>query len=280
MATTVEQLREYLSRMTENSVDQFAVADELLSAIADRIMTEYDNKRISLHSAEDQIIQLNRTLQAKVMELEQRVNREIDEKAGMESLTTDTKGHRDIAWFRQTRKAFATGVGKFCVAVAVTHDEIGMGASHRNTYTETVFRHHVKRALEDKNYRERLRTDENLSLNAVTPTILNSTVSLALYEALGEFAIMTDDHLLPKDGTILSVTGIEFLTPERRSMAETFIQKNVGESPYLHNPTPRGVSRKVGLKFNLGERSGILYGALEHPNIAYRKPIFYDRTIR
>lgn len=280
MAATIEQLRDYLRQMRTNSMDEVEIANRLFTTVANKVIDDYDQNRVSLEKAVDRIVELTREVQARVMELEQKRSKLIDERMGMESLTTDTKDKRDSEWFRQTGKAFATGMAKFCVVVAVTHDEIGMGASHRNTYNETVFRHVTTRTLQDKNYRERLSRDENLFLKALSPNLLNGTISVTLHEALGEFATMTSDHLLPRSGTIISVAGIEFLNHEQIDSVEQFVQQAVSRSPYLSNTGQiKGIKREVGLNYSLGQKRGVIYGGPDHPNPDYRKPTFYKLEI-
>ena len=51
---------------------------------------------------------------------------------GYETLTTDKADARPAGWFIQTGRAFSSGIASSCIAVAVSHDWVGMGAAHRN----------------------------------------------------------------------------------------------------------------------------------------------------
>ncbi len=185
---------------------------------------------------------------------------ELGRKNGMESLTTDTSGHRSAEWFRDSGKVFATGVASNCLIVAITHPNVGMAASHRNSVHEDILRK-VFRSIADgsmHSYGSRA-IDEMLTMGD-----LDDLVKKTVGEAVKEFAQLNQSELTPEQLSIV-VTGLDFTTVSMRPFItdafQTGLYSALGDDIFS---SLRGEPFQAQIRTGIGE--GLLYGGAHHPN--------------
>lgn len=186
---------------------------------------------------------------------------------GFESLTTDTKGARSRQWFEETGLAFSAGWATRCIAVAVWHPDIGMGAAHRNTFSLKDFERVIRARLKEQNP---LALISALSSRPDTPEAsfkahLQTAVNDAFYQFEGLFrqgGITT----FPSQGTDILWIGCDFLDPAKQALYNQFIQGEVIPSiPLLHDGRAKLTGRNITLSPHLGKAGAIITGGPNHP---------------
>lgn len=190
---------------------------------------------------------------------------------GVDTLTTDSSGTRSADWFRQTGKAFATGIASTCFAFGIAHPEIGMAAAHLNTVTHDDITAAIIRNLRNPQFRDALRTlpDAERHQLLVSPRSLGNTVAKALDSAFAEFGSITAGGI-PQEGTIMFTCGLNWLNPQDIDRVDQGVLSFVRSQPLMNDGQFLGRSRGINFQSFLGQSGGVIYGG------QYRNPSFYQ----
>jgi len=198
--------------------------------------------------------------------------------SGFETLTTGDQGGRSREWFDREGLAFATGFATSCVAVAVSHKDIGMGASHQLTFRPRDCKRVMKQCLESEDFKRRLEVfgdPDRMSREMRSPNSIKQVASLAINGALGEFAALCreQDTMIPVKGVEIGLRGIDYLEPDEAERMRSFAIKVVSGNPNLNDGSLLGRTRDLRMDCSFGEAGGIIYGGPSHPK--YNVPRSY-----
>lgn len=176
---------------------------------------------------------------------------------GYETLTTDTKGARSAEWFERTGKAFSTGNASSCIAVAVIHEDIGMGASHRNYSDVDITVDRYIRAL----LNPQLATNPDwmrANSSIRNPRNLDKVVAQAVNEAFEEFNGL--NPVFPQRNTVVAVCGSSELEPPLIKRLRRLVASTIETQPL------RGVGTEIRYVDYSGKKGDIIYGGKNHPS--------------
>lgn len=213
----------------------------------------------------------------RIREIEKERVAQRDLRLGWQSLTTDTQGKRSREWFDSTGLAFATGQAIHCVAVAITHPEVGMGASHRDALTSADRKRFLIKSLEGPDVSGIAQSFWNSVAveEIVPPRRLKRVISLAINETFLQFGRLCQENgsPIPKESVKIFLGGIDFLDTDGAREMEVFSLEKIQRHPSLHDGSLLGQERNLGLAIHFGKPFGVVYGGPNHPE--YSKPAFY-----
>ena len=169
--------------------------------------------------------------------------KKIDGLGNVDSLGPNSKGSKSIRELENGR-LFTTGVASECITAVVVHNEIGIGASHRNPVDIT-------------------------SLNG-----LKQTLTETITEAISEFRSLIPKKPLPKNGLKILVAGMDFLDQEMIPDMESSLIGAIGTNPNFNDGLMLGKERYVDLNHKIGIRNGIIWGGPKHPR--FSEPTYYN----
>lgn len=231
-------------------------------------MNKKEIEALRRHAHETAIKIHERSLQDLIEE--QRIYIEQGRSVGYEALYTNSSGARSAAWFKKTGKAFFTGKAFSCVAAALTHPDIGMGAGHFNTVTiqnteQFIFTSLMRDLWQNIRYQLTLLEDPRVLTRAiVTENSLKETSQSTLKAAIREFVAISGGQLPPDTEILLG--GAFFID----DILVRKLQRNV--LAFLQAVNIKIPSQNI--HFKLGEETGVLYGGVNHPN--FNQPGFYN----
>lgn len=229
-------------------------------------------KELAVRQITDLLVELNR----KLLQSESANLAYAAQKAGFETLTTDTQGRRSIEWFKTHNKPFATGVATRCLVCAIVNGQVGMAASHRNTITVADFEYSIRRSLDDRQFRQSLEDDSPLLGTMVTPESLRGLVSLTVNQTFDEFSQLAPGGI-PVTGTSILFAGLNYLSMEELNpvvgIAMKVMHKRISKEGKM-----LGVKKEIRLNIGgLGKELGVIWGGPNHPS--HSEPTFYSLRI-
>lgn len=193
---------------------------------------------------------------------------------GIESLTTDTSGHRSAQWFLETGLAFSSGVATSCFSFIIIHPQIGMAASHKNPVTIERAAAFADKTLEKPDMIEMILKSQDPVLATkliVQPQDLADTMQQTIQEAFGEFSQLSES--IPVHDTILIACGVNWLDPRFIKGAGEDVISMIRKLSLLNDGQARQTGRKFTFKSNIGKPSSVIYGGPNHTT--YSKPAVY-----
>jgi|GEM_PF-2595498 len=214
---------------------------------------------------------------AEVLRKERAVMAAADHEMGMETLTTDTAGGHPLSWFADTGRVFATGTPTSGIAVAVIHPDIGMGGAHRNFIGVEDVLATIYTAVSSPLAQRTIETvgSDQLSRMTASNESLQKTAGLATTQALDAVAALAGDGI-PQNGTQIMVAGGDFLSPAQIPSVAQAIASAVQTHPSMHDGRQKYTGgRNIGLRSQLGQPLGILWGGPRHAD--YANPAFYQK---
>lgn len=217
--------------------------------------------------SKDELRKYMREYYEKVLEIEKQLVGQRTRECGYEALTTDTCGHRTTYWFEQTGLAFSPGFASTSVAAAVYSDEIGMGASQRNTITVDDVVDYLVRSLMSPPITVPDNEDRRGMLITLNPDELISRAQQTVLEAFDEFGEAAQGRTpIQKAGVF--VYGINYLRNPLVDIINRAVVARLPSIPFLR----QGNVATINFSSNLGHTSEVVYGGNHHPQ--FRIPSF------
>lgn len=197
--------------------------------------------------------------------------------AGIESLGTDDRGNRSEKELAERGLAFATGVASRCLAVAVVHPDVGIGAAHINPVSSTATIEYLSRRIDKEPLTLDLlfNNDPDRVMQIVGEERLRTVTRTTINQALTEFRSIPDGpQYIPSD-TSIHITGLNFITP---SIKEGVLQTALETLHQVVQEQQQGTGRRTNIKISehLMENGGTIYGGKNHPE--YSVPSYYRLT--
>jgi len=188
---------------------------------------------------------------------EQEIYKQIGNRYGFTSLTTNSSGSRSLQELTHGHQAFYSGLASSCLAAAIVHPEIGMGAAHFNTVTPQDVENYVVENLSGRRTNEQLlelMNDPVALLNAmVSAQSRVATIQRAVDLAAGEFLKLANGT--GPMGTTLLLCGGFYVHPHE-------VGKLIDTATITLNP--RMFSDPVRVISRLGTDNGIMFGFPQH----------------
>lgn len=211
-----------------------------------------------------------------VLEMERQAVAKADDKLGIESLTTDTCGAHDLNWFKDSGKAFATGLATTAFAVAIIHKDIGMSAAHRNLITTDDVMDIIITAAKSNLTRGMIEVLDDASLKRmlVSNERQAAMVSNTMKEAMDAFVRLTTSGI-PISGTQICLVGGSFLSHDQVNELMEKTVRAIKQHPAMNDGNARQTGRRIALINKLGEKvpQGVMWGGPQHP--LYSQPTLY-----
>lgn len=209
-----------------------------------------------------------------VSDLEIESSQKASDLLGVDFLVTDSSGSRSIVDLENGRP-LGSGCASRCVAVIVCHDDVGIGASHRNTANETVVKRYITNHLKYETFQDRLSSISPTSLDLFVspPSILMQTMSKALNEAIEKFRSIIPGDPIPQEGVVILAAGMDFLDQSTVLDMEQSFTQAISRNYHFNDGSMKGRNRTVSLETRFGEACGIIWGGPHHP--MYNEPRFY-----
>lgn len=197
--------------------------------------------------------------------------------SGVESLGTDSQGNRSERQLAESGRAFATGVASRCLAVAVIHPEVGIGAAHYNPITPTVMTNYLARRINQGIISDDLLINPNPDrvMEMVGTSGLQNITRQTISRALTEFKGIEDaPQYIPTDTQVI-LTGLDFISSEGR---EVVINTTLDSIHSVVQGQQKGTGNRTNIRIteHVMEPGGTLYGGVSHP--IYAQPAFYKLT--
>ncbi len=197
--------------------------------------------------------------------------------SGIESLGTDDRGNRSEKELAENGRAFATGVASRCLAVAVVHPDVGVGAAHTNPVSSTATIEYLSRRIDNEPVTLDLlfSIDPDRVMQIVGEERLRTATRTTINHALSEFRNIQDGPQYIPSNTSVHLTGLNFITP---SIKEGVLRTALETLHQVVQEQQQGTGRRTNIQISehLMEDGGTIYGGKNHPE--YNVPSYYRLT--
>ena len=227
---------------------------------------------IQLSAPTEMIITTYKQFERRKIDAERKAFARMGRIGRFDALTTDTKSAKPVRWMQQHRRYFSAGRASTCLAVAVIHAEVGIGASHRTSVSPGDLVDAMVRTARDAQYAhfvEQMTRAQRIRL-IVSQETLYQTVRVTVGEAIGEFlSVRRSKEPTPTENIVIIPYGLFYLdTPSAIAVTQN-IEECVREHPAFRNTSSLTVS-------HVGHMGELRYGGPGHD--LYSTPQFIEES--
>lgn len=227
MFMSVEQIEEFKQMAASvHTAEQYFPLEVAFLELVNRLGVMHENNSIA---NEDLLYRMNAIAMAN-NEAHVRAEGDYSRKIGLENnfetLSTNTRGGRSADWFAETGKGFATGIADMCIACAVAHPFIGIGAAHNNTITDADRTATLQRQIAGEMIGQSM-IGRNIYSTTASMELVSGVARQTIREAFEEFLQLPIRSQLDAKPVELWIIGVNYLSSAKLNFVRDALRKAI-----------------------------------------------------